>query len=169
MFFKSQEHMERFLNTLEDLNKTYNGILDNEYSAAVYILTADKEIWSKSKQYISHDGLKFDQMLEKEDFSSSYNRLVRLACNLFNGYMHIDPLDLIGLDEDNFKLAIAAIELRQYKTHAEDIAMSGRPATKERERITELRKQGMTHEAIARELNVSLSTVKRHLKSAGQN
>lgn len=169
MFFKSPEHMQRFLATLEDLNKIRDGILNNEYSAPLYILTADNELWSKSKRYISTEGISIRKILENNDFSSGYSRLVKLAGNLFNGHVPISPLDLIGLDDENFKVAIAAIELRQYKTYAEDIALSGRPITKEKARIIELRQQGMTKEAIARELNVSLATVNRHTRGISQN
>lgn len=164
MFFKSTEHMERFLDVIEGIGQVHNGQIDLEYGAAVYILTADLEIWGKSKQYIDAEGIAFGELLADTDFSGGYTILVKLAGNLFNNGQHLDPLDLIGLDEDNFKAALTAMQLRRYQTHLEDITMSGRPQTKERDRIRELRKQGMTREAIARELNVSISTVVRHTR-----
>lgn len=41
---------------------------------------------------------------------------------------------------------------------------AGRPKTAPVDKINELREQGKTQEAIARELNISLSTVRRNLK-----
>ena len=48
IFFKSPQHKERFVATMQRLGKIYDGAFDPEYAAAVYILTADLSTAEKS-------------------------------------------------------------------------------------------------------------------------
>lgn len=52
-------------------------------------------------------------MLQEQDFSEGYSVLVMLAGNLFNGEVHIDPLEFLRLDDENFRVALTAIQLRR--------------------------------------------------------
>src|SRR5262249_8740189 len=91
--FKSEEHKQRLLATLQRIGKIYGGRPDPEYAAALYILTADASTWNKAKDYVDRDGIDIAAMLEEVDFSSGYIVLIELAGNLFNNNQHIDPLE----------------------------------------------------------------------------
>jgi hypothetical protein len=113
MYFKSQEHRERFLAALLALGKIYNDKIDQEYGAALYILTADHAIWQKAQPYIERHAIDIEAMLAEIDLSHGYEILVKLAGNLFNGEQHLDPLDFIILDERNFAVALTALQIRR--------------------------------------------------------
>jgi hypothetical protein len=116
-FWKSIYHQERFLEVVPRLKKTWpeaDGKFDPEYAAALYILTADSGTWSQAQEYIDRDGIDFEEMLEKEDFSGGYTRLMKLAGNLFNDRQNINPVELLHLDHQNFLLALDAIKIRRY-------------------------------------------------------
>lgn len=167
MYFKNEEHKERFLELLEKYNRVYDGLIENEYGAAFYILSADNEIWSKSMSYIDVDGIDFETMIQEKDFSTGYAVLVKLAANLFNGNFAEDiaPINLCCcLDgESNFKVALAALQIRKYKISLEEVTTSlGRPKRITFEEVQELKKKGLTQERAARELNVSISTIRRN-------
>jgi len=114
IFFKSADHKRRFITMMGQIGKIYDGNLDPEYSAALYILTADTGTWKKVSGYVDRDGIEIDTILEEVDLSSGHAVLVRLAGNLFNNQQHLDPLEFLRLDEDNFQVALAALKLRRY-------------------------------------------------------
>lgn len=116
--FKSETHKNRFIEIMHSLGKVYGGRFDPEYSAALYLLTADLSIWRKVSSYVSRDGIYIDTVVEEVDLSGGYAVLVKLAGNLFNDQQHIDPLEFLRLDDDNFDLALTAIKLRRYGFHA---------------------------------------------------
>src|SRR5579862_1332285 len=116
-YWKSVYHQERFLAAVPRIGKTWpeqNGQYDTEYAAALYILTADSGTWGKAEDYVSHDGIEFEQMLEEVDFSGGYARLVKLAGHLFNERQQLLPIELLHLDPKNFQLALEAIKIRRY-------------------------------------------------------
>lgn len=164
MYFKNEDHKERFLELLEKYNRVYDGLIENEYGAAFYILSADNEIWSKSKSYIGIDGIDFETMFQEKDFSTGYAILVKLATNLFNGNFNIAPVELCYLDGDsNFKVALAALHIRKYKISLEEVTTSlGRPKRITFEEVQKLKQKGFTQERAAKELNVSISTIRRN-------
>ena len=96
IFFKSPQHKERFVATMQRLGKINNGTFDPEYAAAVYILTADLSTAEKSSEYMSCRGVHIDTLLEDIDFSGGYCVLIELAGNLFNGHRHVDRLNFSG-------------------------------------------------------------------------
>jgi hypothetical protein len=120
--FKSAEHKQRLLTTMQELGKIYRGTLDEEYLSALYILTADRSTWQKASQYVSRDGIDITAMLKEVDFSGGYGVLIQLAGNLFNQRQHLDPIELLRLDEHNFRLALTAIALRRYGLRFSDLA-----------------------------------------------
>lgn len=113
--FKSVEHRERFIVAMNQAEKIFyeDRSYDAEYASALYILTADQAAWNKAQEYVSHSGIDFSSMLEEIDFSGGYSVLILLAGNLFNGQQHVDPLEFLRLDDDNFGIAMAAIKLRR--------------------------------------------------------
>lgn len=119
MFFKSPAHKERFLEAVQ--GKVYGGKLDQEYASALYILTATSGTWERASTYVSRDGIDLETMIEEQHLSSGYLALIKLAGNLFNGRLHVDPLDFMGLDEANFNVALTALALRYHSHHIDDI------------------------------------------------
>lgn len=114
IFFTSPEHQQRFLGAMQQLGKIDAGKLDPEYASALYILTADLATWHKAQPYVDRHGLDIPTLLEEVHFSSGYTVLLQWACNLFNSYLHSDPIELLRLDEDHFKLALSALHIRYY-------------------------------------------------------
>jgi hypothetical protein len=120
IFFKSPEHKQRFVTAMQQLGKIYDGKLDLEYAAALYILAADLATWQKAQVYVDHDGIDIPTLLQEVHFSGGYSVLVQLAGNLFNSQTRIDPVELMRLDDNNFKVALTSLQLRRYCAHIDD-------------------------------------------------
>lgn len=115
VFFKSAGHKQRFLNIMQQLGKVYGGKYDEEYAAALYILTSALGIWEKAEGYVDRSGIDFDVMLGEEHFTTGQAVLIRLAGNLFSGDQHVDPHEFYGtLDDENFVVALEALQLRRH-------------------------------------------------------
>lgn len=88
---------------------------DKERASLFWILSGNSDIYGKVHHiYDFEENAIKPECLESGDvdFSSSSERLVRLAFNLYNGYP-ADVLDSFqSLDEDNFRLALEAIKIR---------------------------------------------------------
>lgn len=114
IFFTSAGHRERFLAALEKTGAVYDGNkIDQEYGAALYILTADLGIWEQVEAYVGRSRIFIPDMLENVDLSGGFAVLVQLAGNLFNGQTHTEPIELMRLDETNFRVALTALEIRR--------------------------------------------------------
>jgi hypothetical protein len=114
IFFKSPEHKERFVTTIQSIGKVYDGRIDTEYGSAIYILTEGSTTWSKACDYIKQHGIDFEAMQKEMDWSSGYSILVRLASNLFgNSDERVTPLEFMWLDEVNFQIALSALLVRR--------------------------------------------------------
>jgi hypothetical protein len=120
MFFKSPQHRTRFLSAMQQLGKVEEGKLDPEYASALYLLTSDGGTWQKANTSVSRTGIAISAMLEEVDVSGGYSVLIKLAGNLFNGQMHLDPLEFLRLDEGNFRLALSSLTLRRSSFHLDD-------------------------------------------------
>lgn len=115
--FKSPDHKARFLQAMQDLGKVWpeeGNKLDPEYAALLYVLTADRSTWQKSSSYVARTGIDVEGLLQEVDFSGGYAVLVQWAGNLFNSQQHIDPIELLRLDESNYRVALTALTLRKY-------------------------------------------------------
>ncbi|MGH2505875.1 MAG: hypothetical protein ACRDHZ_00410 [Ktedonobacteraceae bacterium] len=116
-FWKSADHQEQFLAAVPQIGKTWpeqGGQFDTEYATALYILTADSATWSETENYVNRDGIEFEQMLEEVNFSGGYNRLIKLAWHLFNERGQLLPIELLHLDDANFRMALEAMKIRRY-------------------------------------------------------
>lgn len=117
-FFKSAAHKRRFLEAVPRLGKTWNEagntFFDQEYASMLYILTADQRTWRQADDYVSGDGIDVEALLAERDFSGGYTVLLQWAGNLFNERQHIDPIESLRLDEENFQLALYALLIRRY-------------------------------------------------------
>ncbi|GHO63334.1 hypothetical protein KSC_022260 [Ktedonobacter sp. SOSP1-52] len=121
IFFKSAAHKERLLTVMGQIGKIYGENLDQEYTAALYLLTSDQTTWEKAQEYVSSTGIDFDAMLKEMDLSGGYGVLVSLAGNLFNAQTELSPIELIRLDDKNFTLALTALKLRRYSLRISDL------------------------------------------------
>lgn len=113
-FFTSPEHKRRWLMSMLQIGKVYDGKLDPEYGAALYILTSSAGTWNKAGPYVDRDGIDFEAMLAEVDFSGGYGVLIHLAGNLFNDRFTASPVDLATrLDSENFTIALNALQIRR--------------------------------------------------------
>jgi hypothetical protein len=116
-FFTSASHQERFIAAVQRQGKTWpeeGGKFDPAYGAAFYVLTADSGIWEAAKTHIDEEGIDFEAMLN-QPLSSGELVLLKWAANLFNELVaNINPIELMRLDETNFALALAALQIRRY-------------------------------------------------------
>jgi hypothetical protein len=119
IFFKAAEHQQRFASAMQQLGKIYSGKLDQEYAAAVYILTADLDTWQQASDYVGRDGIDIPTLLQEIHFSGGYAVLIMLAGNLFNSQTHVDPVELMRLDDSNFMVALTALQVRRYSLHVD--------------------------------------------------
>lgn len=97
---------------MQRLDKLGQRAPDAEYAAALYILTATAALWDKASGFVDAERIEFPAMLAEQDFSGGYGVLVSLAGHLFNGRTHIEPLELLRLDEQNFLVALTALQVR---------------------------------------------------------
>jgi hypothetical protein len=124
IFFKGSEHKQRFVEAMQRIGgKIYQGKFDPEYATAVYVLTADLSTWRKAGDYVARTGIDFESLLEEMDFSGSYQVLIKWAGNLFNEQQHLDPIETLRLDENNFQVALSALLIRRYGLRVSDFAL----------------------------------------------
>ena len=123
MYFKSVAHKERFLAVLQQSGKALydGGKIDQEYGTALYVLTSSSGMWEKAHGYVNRSSIDIPTMLEEVHLSGGYTVLVQLAGNLFNSQVHVDPIELMRLDEQNFMVALQAIQIRRGGYHIEEI------------------------------------------------
>lgn len=122
IFFTSPRHKSGFLTAMQGLQKVYDGKIDPEYGAAIYILTSSAGTWDDASSYVDRDGINFEGLLAEVDFSGAYSQLIRLAGNLFNGQTACSPVELYRLDERNFRLAMNAFQIRRVSLPVSEIA-----------------------------------------------
>lgn len=125
IFYKTKEHKEILISTLKNIKRVYpqyDNEVDLYYLPALYLLTSDEEIRKKSLPFVSDEGIDFEK-IKKNDFSSGYVTLVKLAYHLFNSANESpEIIELIGrLDKDNFELALQAIRLRRHSLCLHDL------------------------------------------------
>ncbi len=117
LFFKTPGHEARLIHAMREVDQIHHGVLDSEYAAALYILTAEPATWRKTSGYVgtgvNEKGIDFEGMKDEQDFSGGYSVLIELAHHLFNGQVHIDPLEFLRLDDANFRVALTAIQIRR--------------------------------------------------------
>lgn len=117
IIFLNKQHRARMLQLLKETEKIQQvtGSIDTEYGTAYYLLSAYEFTYNKVKKYISASGIKFKNMLDKQDFSSGEKRIVKLAANLFNSAnSDISPADLINwLDDNLFEVSMCAMWMRR--------------------------------------------------------
>ncbi|WP_242850601.1 DUF6075 family protein [Clostridium lundense] len=123
-YFQNEKHKNNVINFLKKERRIYkDGEIDCYYMPVAYLLlSTQNNLYKKTSQYMSSDGIDFETMMKEQDFSSGESKLVRLAANLFNGSMEVSPSEFIYcLDEDNFELAIQSIYFRRYGCHIENL------------------------------------------------
>lgn len=115
VLFKDQQHLDRFLDGIRRIDKIYEGDkIDFEYGAALYILSGDEWLLRDANKYMSSHGIRFDLLLKNVHLSGGYTVLVEFAANLFGHDIHIDPVELMRLDENNYIIARTALDFRYY-------------------------------------------------------
>ena len=123
-YFLDETHKDNVMKVIRDKRLVYpDGQVDCYYLPALFILLSTKNnLYKKTRNYIDADGIDFETMMEKQDFSSGEAKLARLAANLYNGSMEVTPQELINtLDDRNYDLAMQAIRFRRYGCHIENL------------------------------------------------
>ena len=123
-YFSDETHKDSVMKVIRDKRLVYpDGQVDCYYLPALFILLSTKNsLYKKTRNYIDADGIDFEAMMEKQDFSSGEAKLVRLAANLYNGSMEVTPQELINtMDDRNYDLAMQAIRFRRYGCHIENL------------------------------------------------
>lgn len=85
----------------------------------------------------------------------------------FEDFIYTSPVSgivILNTPEGRFKQIIYLDEGKMCFGEVETIGTIGRPKTIDYEAVQKLKNEGMTQEQISRELNVSLSTVRRNWK-----
>lgn len=121
IFFKSAAHKALLITAMRQIGKIYGENLDQEYTAALYLLTSDQATWEKAQEYVDSTGIDFNAMLKEMDLSGGYGVLVSLAGNLFNAQTELTPIELMRLDDKHFTLALTALKLRRYSLRISDL------------------------------------------------
>jgi len=125
MYWKSAAHKQRFLTIMQQIGKIFDGKVDPEYGAALYILTSDAATWEQASRYTQRNAIDIETLLKEVDFSHGYEVLLKLAANLFNELneagQQVRPVDLMILDEDNFSVALTALQIRYYSLRVDDV------------------------------------------------
>lgn len=123
-YFMDETHKNNVMKVIRDKRLVYpDGQVDCYYLPALFILLSTKNnLYKKTRNHITVDGIDFETMMEKQDFSSGEAKLVRLAANLYNASMEVTPQELINaLDDRNYDLAMQAIRFRRYGCHIENL------------------------------------------------
>jgi len=123
-YFLDETHKNSVTKVIHNKRLVYpDGQVDYYYLPALFIMLSTKNsLYKKTRDYITADGIDFQTMMEKQDFSSGEAKLVRLAANLYNGSMEVTPQELINtLDDGNYNLAIQATRFRRYGCHIENL------------------------------------------------
>lgn len=112
--FKGKGHQARFLAAVQTIGKVYEGQIDPEYGAALFVLTSTLHTWQQAHDYVTCHGIRFDEIVDACHWSEGYRVLLRWAANLFNPDAdHCDPVELMRLDEGNFAIAVSALHIRR--------------------------------------------------------
>lgn len=114
IYWVSAEHKQRFTTAMQKFGKIYNGKIDPEYGAALYILTSRSSTWDQAEGCVNGLGINFEDLFKEARFSGAYSVLIEWASGLFNGNTSIVPNELMRLDDDNFQLALQALRIRRY-------------------------------------------------------
>jgi len=161
MFFLDNQHYERF----NKLVSSYKIEAERErhFKSCFYIFSKSQKLFDISEGFISNKNIDFMNIDFSFDFSVIDRLFISLANNLFNNTKQINVLELIPLDDINFKIAITAINIRRNLNYESmDFNSSGRPKKINPETVKLMKKEGLTQEEISKLLGVSLSTVKRN-------
>lgn len=111
--FLNNEHRENFDVFRSSMAKRYQN--NKEYLVVVYIMAGNNELQLKMAPYFDtqEGSLDSEALFQEEDLSQGLATLAKLAVNLFNYSLSVEPIDLVSdLDGDNFFLAINVIQLR---------------------------------------------------------
>jgi hypothetical protein len=124
MYFESERHKEHFLAATQAYGKVDGGRIDAKYGAALYILTAYEGMWRVYQPYLEkeRDTIPFGAMFANRGFTPSYGTLMRIAANLFDETVaHVDPAEFMKLNEEDYKMALTALEIRRYSPLLADL------------------------------------------------
>lgn len=114
IYFKNEGHKQHLQDVLQRLHKYDGNRYDSQYCAALYVLTGMHGDIAENKELISPSGIGFAELLKQYGYSDTEDVLIRFAGSLFNRSLHMDPIELSILDEQNFRVALDALRIIHY-------------------------------------------------------
>lgn len=108
--FIDEDHYKRF--TI--LHQAANKILDSEYSSCFYLLSFNKDIFGKTRQCVSKDGIKVNSITRKA-YSTSEEYIAKIAVALFNRLsdLKLDFYWVVKLDSQQYAGVLEAFRIRR--------------------------------------------------------
>ena len=119
MLYRGNAHKEMFERAIERILNSDNAML-----SALYLLTADKYLWSKVRFAVSNNAINFSAV-RLGDISTDAYTLYMTARDLYSGTKHITVSDLADADlitNKMFGILCNAMAIRRYGMKAVEIA-----------------------------------------------
>lgn len=107
ILFRNQVHRERFQNTVRNTGHQTNSI-PLTFAAAVFLLTADSQLWYKTEHVIHSVIIDFRQINVRGMSPDAYT-LFQTAKDLYSDFMHITLSELADpelINDELFRLII---------------------------------------------------------------
>ena len=111
MYFRTNTHKQVYTERLR--NNPYR--CTREYLSALYILTADEQLWKASRKYVRHTEIRFATIRLHKSTVISYT-LLKIASDLYcdTAYMSYKEIcDKYLITDRYFELIITAIHIRR--------------------------------------------------------
>lgn len=122
MYYKNKVHQKIF-NKQAERNPCKSS---NKYLAAVYLLTADRELWNTAKYEVERKDINFSKLKPKELSAEGYTIFV-VAKDIYIGDTHItikDICDRYLIPDKLFELFVTAIHICRFGCSYTDIKKS---------------------------------------------
>ena len=123
MDYRNEKHRIAFTEALEKLNKK-----DYALMSAVYLLTAECDLWTKTKHRVEKDRIHFDVIKLKKSNENAYT-LFCCAKDLYLGTKHITIKDLADkqlISPRIFELICNAMVIRRFGVDVINFALKSK-------------------------------------------
>ena len=122
MVYRGSAHEKAFLNAVSEQIDC-----DNKMTAALYLLTADRLLWSKARRCICNSQIHFSAVNLGNTSPEAY-ALFMTAMDLYKGTRHITLSDIADrelISHKMFELIVNAMAIRRYGADAVAIISKG--------------------------------------------
>jgi len=112
--FHTEEHRNRFL-SLFKRRRTNPLRSEPEYVAAIYLLSADPELWEKVSEHITDENIDF-RNIRLSGLSTNQYAIYKTAKDIFNGNIKLKIYDIkamVYLSEETINLLLTARKVKE--------------------------------------------------------